>query len=106
MKSAAMHVVRARFGNDVYYAAGGAAEFRVGAGRDNLKLFNGLESYVDGRPLAAQLLSEESVIVIASVQTDVVENPALTCECNLVAVRTLNDAYARRESQQILEFTS
>ena len=58
------------------------------------------------RALAADLLAEEAVVVVAAVEADVVEDAALAGERDLVAVRPLHDADARRERQQILELAA
>src|ERR1041384_6375491 len=104
MKKAPVDVVCARFGNHVDNAAGRAAKLRARSGRDDLKFLDGVERDVDGGPLPAGLLAEEPVIVVASVQTDVVEDTALSGEVDLVTVRPLSYAHARRQSEQILEF--
>ena len=54
-----------------------------------------VERDVDGRALAAHLLAEEAVVVVAAVEADVVEDAALAGERDLVAVRPLHDAHAR-----------
>ena len=84
-----MTLVRARLGDDVDDAAGGAAEFGVGAGRDDLELLDRFERDVDGRALPADLLAEEAVVVVAAVEADVVEDAALAGEVDLVAVGSL-----------------
>ena len=84
-----MRLVRARLGDDVDHAAGGAAELGVGAGRDDLELLDRFERDVDGGALAAHLLAEEAVVVVAAVEADVVEDAALAGEVDLVAVRPL-----------------
>src|SRR5439155_19271462 len=103
MEQAAPDLVRARLGDDVDDAAARAAEFGAGAGRHDLKLLDGLERDVDRRALPAHLLAEETVVVVAAVEADVVEDAALPGERDLVAVRTLDDADARRQREQILE---
>jgi hypothetical protein len=99
-------VVRARLGDDVHDAAGGVPELRARAARDDLKLLHGFEGDVDGGPLAADLLAEETVRVVAAVEADVVEDAALAREGNLVAVGSLDYAHAGRQGQQVFEFTA
>src|SRR5207253_3101254 len=82
------------------------AKFGSGSGRNNLKLFHSVQRDIDRGALAAKLFAEETIVVIAAVKADVVENPALTGEVNLVAVRTLDDAYARRQRQQVFKLTA
>ena len=106
VEQAAVHLVRARLGDHVDHAAGGAAELRVRAGGDDLELLDGVERDVDGRALAAHLLAEEAVVVVAAVEADVVEDAALAGERDLVAVRPLHDADARGQRQQILELAA
>ena len=65
------------------------------AGGDDLELLDRVERDVDGRALAARLLAEEPVVVVAAVEADVVEDAALSGERDLVAVRSLHDADAR-----------
>ena len=104
--SAAVQLVGARLGDDVDHAAGGAAELGVGAGGDHLELLDRFERDVDRGALAAHLLAEEAVVVVAAVEADVVEDAALPGEGDFVAVRSLHDADAGRERQQVLELAS
>ena len=104
MKQAAVHVVCAGFGDDVDHAAGRAAELRAGAGGHNLELPHGFHADVHGSALASDLLAEESVVVVATIDGDVVEDATLPSKVDLVAVRALNDADSRRECQQVLKF--
>ena len=106
MEQRARHLVRARLGDDVDDAAGGAAEFGAGAGGDHLKFLDRFQRDVDGRALPADLLAEEAVAVVAAVEADAVEDAALTRERDLVAVRPLHHADARSERQQILELAA
>src|SRR5207248_5167295 len=76
------------------------------ARRHHLKLLDGLERDVDRGALPAHLLPEEAVVVVAAVEADVVEDAALPGKRNLVAVRALDDADARREREQILELAA
>ena len=48
--------------------------------RDHLELADRFERDVDGRALAAGLLAEEAVVVVAAVEADVVEDAALAGE--------------------------
>ncbi len=99
----AVELVRAALGDDVDDAAGRAAELGAGSGGDDLKLFDGVERDVYGRALAAGLLAEEAVHVVAAVETDVVEDAALAREVDLVAVRPLHDGDVRRQRQQVFK---
>ena len=95
MKQAALHLVGARLGDDVDDAAGGAAELGVRAGGHHLEFLDRFERDVDRGALAAHLLAEEAVVVVAAVEADVVEDAALAGKGDLVAVRALDDADAR-----------
>ena len=75
-----MRRVGAGLGDDVDDAAGGAAELGGGAGGDHLELLDRVERDVDRRALAAHLLAEEAVVVVAAVEADVVEDAALAGE--------------------------
>jgi hypothetical protein len=74
--------------------------------RHHLKLFYCFECDVDRGTLSAELLAEETVVVVAAVETHVVEDSALTREVDLVAVRTLRDADTGRECQQVFKLSS
>ena len=80
MEEAAVRLVGARLGDDVDDAAGGAPELGVGAAGDDLEFLHRVERDVDGGALAAHLLAEEAVVVVAAVQADVVEDAALAGE--------------------------
>src|SRR5436190_2941173 len=73
VEQAAVDVIGAGLGNNVDDAAGRTAIFGAGAGRDDLKFLDRVEGDVDRGTLAARLLAEESVIVITTVQADVVK---------------------------------
>ncbi len=102
----ALHLVRAGLRDHVHDAARRAPVLRVGAGRDDLELLDRLQSDVDRRALAAHLLAEEAIVVIATVEADVVEDAALPGERDLVAVRALDDADAGSEREEILELAA
>src|SRR5436309_5284541 len=106
MKQTALDLVGSRLGDDVDDAAGRVAELGARAGRDHLELLDRLERDVDRRALAADLLAEESVRVVAAIEADVVEHAALSGEGDLVAVGPLHDADSRRERQEILELAT
>src|ERR1700674_4989639 len=91
-KAGAVDGVGAGFRYDVDYATRTAAELRVGAAGRDLKLLHGFQGDIDRRALASHLLAEESVIVVASIEADVVEDAALPVDVDLVAVRSLGDA--------------
>ena len=83
MKNAAVHLVRTRFGDDVDDAARRATELRIRSTGHDLELLHRLQRDVDGRALAAHLLAEEAVVVVAAVEADVVEYAALSGDCLL-----------------------
>src|ERR1043166_915190 len=74
--------------------------------RHHLELAHRLQGDVDRRALAAQLLAEEAVVVIAAVQADVVEDPALSGEGDLVTVGALHDAHPGRQRQKVFELAA
>src|SRR5262245_26225997 len=106
MEQTAAEFVRARFGDDVNNAAAAAPELSARAGGDDLELLDGLHRDVDRRALAAGLLPEETVVVIAAVEAYVVKDAALAVEIDLVAVRTLSDAHAGSERQQVFKLAA
>src|SRR5207253_9412513 len=71
---------------------------------DDLKLLDRVQRNVDGGPLPAGLFAEETVIVVASVKADVVEDATLSGEVDFVTIRPLSDAHARCQSEQVFEF--
>src|SRR6266852_190439 len=101
-----MQIVCARFGNNVNDAPSRAPELRACSGRDDLKLFDGIKRNVYRCSLAARLFSEESIVVVASVKTDVVEDASLSGEVNLVAIGPLSNTHSRSQSEQVFEFPS
>ncbi len=103
VEAAPVEGIAARLGDHVHDAASGSTELRRGAGRDHLEFLHRFERDVDRRALAACLLAEESVVVVAAVEADVVEDPPLACKGNLVSIRALDDADARCEGQHVLE---
>src|SRR5437762_11511365 len=92
LKKCAVILIGAGLRDDIDDATGAAAELRVGAAGGDLKFLDGFQSDVDGRALTAHLLTEESVVVVAAVEADVVEDTALPVDIDLVAVRTLSNA--------------
>ena len=86
-----MDIVRSRLGDDVDNPSGRAPEFRIGAAGHYLELLHRVQRNVDRRALPALLLSEESVVVVATVQAHVVKDSTLAIEGDLVAVGTLGN---------------
>ena len=103
LETASVDLIRAGLRDDVDNAARRAAEFGVGATGHDLKLLDGLQRDIDGCALASHLFAEEAVVVIAPVEADVIEDAALAVEVDFVAVRSLHDADAWSQSQQVLE---
>ena len=102
-EDAALDRVRAGLGDDVDHAAGRPSELGRRAARDDLELLHRVERDVDRRALTARLLTEEPVVVVAAVEADVIEDAALPGKRDFVAVRSLHDADARRERQEVFE---
>ena len=106
VKKTSALLVRARLRDDVDDAPGRAAEFRRGAGGNHLELLDCFERDVHRGALPAGLFPEEPVVVVAAVEADVVEDPALPREGDLVAVGPLDDGDAGREREEVLELAS
>src|SRR5262249_5409637 len=96
-EEAAVQHVGAGFGDNVHHATGGAAELCGCATGHHLKFLDRIQGDVNGRTLPALLLAEKSVVVVAAIKADVVEDTALAGEADFVAVRTLYNAYPRCE---------
>ncbi len=101
-----MEVVRSRFGDDVDYPSRRAPEFRIGAACHYLELLHRIQSNIDRRALPALLLSEESVVVVATVQAHVIKDSTLAIEGDLVAVGALRDADAGGQSKQVFKLAA
>ena len=106
IKNASVNGVGAGLRNHINDTAGSSTKFRRGSSRHHLKLLDRIQRNVNSSSLSTQLLAKESVVVITTVQADVVEYSALPGKCNLITVRTLNDANSRCQSKQVFEFPS
>ena len=106
VEHAAVWLVRPRLGDDVDDAACGPAELRRRTCRNHLEFLDRFQRDVDRRALAAGLFAEEPVVVVAAVEADVVEDPALAGKRDLVAIRPLDDADAGGQGEEILEFSA
>src|SRR6202158_1047204 len=73
-EQAAVVIIGAGLGDDVDHAARGASVFGVSAARDDLKFLYRFEGYISGCTLAAGLFAEETVVVITTLEADVVED--------------------------------
>ena len=102
----AVRRVRARLRDHVDDAAGGAAEFGRRAGRDDLEFLDRVQRDVDRGALPAGLFAEEAVVVVAAVEADVVEDATLSRERDLVAIRSLDDADAGCQGEQVFELAA
>src|SRR5215203_2189064 len=101
-----MNVIRTGLGNDVDDSARRTSKLSARASRNNLKLFYRLQCDIDRRALSAELFAKESVVVVASIERNVVEDSALTREIDFVAVGTLRNAYTGCECKQVFKFSS
>ncbi len=99
-------LVRTGLRDHVHEAAGGAPELGVGSSRDDHQLLHRIEVEREGRPLPPTLLTEERVVEVRAVDRDVVVNPPLPRDGQLVAIRALDDRDVRREQGEIDEITS
>ena len=86
-----MEVICSRLGDDVDYSSSRAPEFRIGAAGHDLELFHRIQCDVDRSALTTLLFSKESVVVVATVEADIIEDSALAIEVDLVAVGTLGN---------------
>src|SRR5215472_12912253 len=77
VKQCAVHLIRAGLGDHIDDSAGGASELSAGAACDHLKFLDRIERDIDSSTLAAYLLAKETVVVVAAVKADVVEDAAL-----------------------------
>src|SRR5687767_7694060 len=102
----AVDVVRSGLGDDVDDASRCTTVLCVRTGRDHLEFLDGIERDIDRRSLSTCLLTEESVVIIAAVETDVIEYPALAGKVYLVAVRSLRDTNAWREGEKVFELAA
>src|SRR5581483_6093686 len=93
LEKASMHLIRSGFRNDVHYPSGRSSKFGVCAGGHDLKFLHRIQRDVDRRSLSAKLLSKKSVVVIATVQADVVEHSSLPVEVDFVPIRPLRDGH-------------
>ena len=103
-KKCAVILIGTGLRNDVDDPAGASAKLSVSAAHRDLKFFDRFQRNVNGRALAAHLLTEETVVVVAAVEADVVEDAPLPVDVDLVAVRTLSNADARGQCQQVFKF--
>lgn len=102
----AVVIICAGLGDDVDHAAGGAAIFSVSSAGDDLKFLYGFERDVSGSSLAAGLLAEEAVVVITAIEADVVEYAALPVDIDFIAVRSLGNADAGCQSEQVFKLAT
>ena len=106
MKKAAMQFVSAGLRYNIDHTTGTAAKLCRRAGRYHLKFLYCIERDIDGRALSSNLFAEETVVVVAAVKADVVEDSTLPGEVDFVAIRPLHDAYSGSQRQQIFELSS
>jgi hypothetical protein len=105
-EKSAMEIVGPGFGDDVDDTASATSEFGVGPARGDLEFLHGFQSDVNGRALAAHLFAKETVVVVPAVEADVVEDAALSVDIDFVAVRTLRNADAGSQSEQVFKLTA
>ena len=91
-----MKVVRPRFGDNVYHAAGSAAKFSVCSAGNDLEFLHRFESDINGRSLSPHLLAEKPVV----------EDAALSIEIDLITIRALRNSDARREGEEVFKLAS
>jgi hypothetical protein len=106
MEHRAVPLIRPRLRDHVDDATRRASELGRRAAGNHLKLLHRVERDIDRHALPADLLTEEAVVEVATVQADVVEDAALPGERDLVTVRALHHTDAGRERQQVLELAT
>src|SRR5260370_38579796 len=93
LKQTSMQLIGSRLRDHIHNTASSAAELRVRTAGDHLKLLDGFEGNVDIPPLPAQLLTEESVVLVAAIPADVIEDPTSSVYVHLIATRPLLSAF-------------
>src|SRR5262249_2430195 len=106
MKDVAVNTIRARSGDDVNDTACGAAKLGICAIGYDLKLLNGIKGNVNRGALSSELLAKETVVIVAAVETYVVEGSTLAGKCDFVTVRSLYNTNAGRKAEQIFKLAS
>src|SRR5215472_11246294 len=101
-----MEIIRTGLRNHVDDAGSRAPKFGGCAGGHDLKLFDCIQRNVDRGPLSAELLAKESIVVIAAIHAHIVKNATLAGEIDFITVRTLYDADAGRQREQVFEFST
>jgi hypothetical protein len=81
-----VEIVCPRFRDDVNDPSRGSAVLSIRTRGDDLKFFDRIKRNIDRSTLAARLLAEEAVVVIAAVEADIVEDTPLAGEIDLVTV--------------------
>ena len=80
VKNTSMYTVRAGFCNDVDDAACGATKLCVSSGRHDLEFLHCFEGNIDRCSLTTKLLAKEAVVVVTTIEADVVEDTALSAK--------------------------
>ena len=83
-----------------------ATKLCASSGRYDLEFFHCFERDVDRCSLTTKLLAEEAVVVVATIEAYVVEDAALSGEGDLIAIRSLNNAYSWGKSQQVFKLAT
>ena len=86
-----MDVIRSGLGDDVDYSSSRASEFSIGPACHHLELFHCIQRDIDCSALTTLLLSKESVVVVTTIQADIIKDSALTVEVDLIAIGTLGN---------------
>src|SRR6185295_16582265 len=95
--------IGAALGDGVDKPAGASAELGRGADRDHLEFLDRFEANGERRALAAALLAEERVIGVGAVNREIVLDPFVPVDRDLVAVRALDDRYTGRKLHKLAE---
>ncbi len=97
----AVELIGAGLGDDVDEPAARTAEFGVSPIGDYHEVLHRVEVESERRPLATPLFAEERVVEVGAVHRDVVVNPSLSANADLVAVRALHDGHVGRERREV-----
>ncbi len=99
----AVDFVGSRFRHDIDEAAGTASELRGRAVGHHLEFLHRVQVHRERGTLSAALLAEERIVVVRSVDGDVVVDAFLAVDRNLIAVGALHNRHAGRERNEVEE---
>ena len=104
--SGAMNVVGSGTSDDIDEATTASPKLGGSVGRDDLKLFDGIETNGEGGALATTLFAEEGIVVVGTVDGDVVVDPFIAVNGDLVPIGTLHDSDTGRKRDKAEEIAA